>query len=179
MGAYKYMRETYQKELKEGSPLMKARLIQWRTEPTVRRAERPTNLARARTLGYKAKDGYIIVRVTIDKGRRRRPTPMKGRKPAHQYLFVQPGLSTRAQAEQKANRKYMNMEVLNSYFIGEDGMHKFFEIILVDPERTGLDLLKKRAFRGLTSAGVKVRGWRSWGKSKPRRRSKKKERKEK
>ncbi|MEM4272519.1 MAG: hypothetical protein QXH30_02925 [Candidatus Bilamarchaeaceae archaeon] len=178
MGAYKYMRETYQKELREGSPLIRERLMRWREEPTVQRVKRPTNLIRARTLGYKAKDGYVIVRVRMRKGRRRRPTPMKGRKPAHQYLFLQPGLSLQAQAEQKANRKHMNLEVLNSYFVGEDGMYKFYEVILVDPARAGLNLLKRRAFRGLTSAGVKVRGWRAWGKRKPRRRSFKKERKE-
>lgn len=177
MGAYKYMRETYQNELKERNDLLKEKIFKWRREPSVNRAERPSNLVRARTLGYKAKEGYVIARVRMGKGRRRRPTPDKGRKPAHAFLYVQPGTSLRGQAEQKANRKFMNLEVLNSYLVGEDGNYKFFEVILVDPARTGMDLNKRRAYRGLTSSAKKSRGYRAKGLSRPRRRSRKKERK--
>ncbi len=176
MGAYKYMRETYQKELKERGELLKSKIFKWRREPVVNKIEKPSNLIRARTLGYKAKQGYVIVRVRIGKGRRRRPTPSGGRKPAHAYLIVQPGTSLRGQAEQRANRKYMNLEVLNSYLVGEDGNYKFFEIVLVDPEKTGLKLNKRRTFRGLSSSGKKNRGYMAKGTDRPRRRSKKKER---
>ena len=176
MGAYKYMKETYQKELKERGDLLKDKIFKWRREPVVKPIERPSNLIRARTLGYKAKQGYVLVRVRIGKGRRRRQTPSGGRKPAHAYLIVQPGTSHRGQAEQKANRKYMNLEVLNSYLVGDDGNYKFFEVILVDPERAGLKLNKRRTFRGLSSSGKKNRGYRTKGTDKPRRRSKKKER---
>lgn len=176
MGAYKYMKETYQKETKERGDLTKSRIFAWRREPTVTRVEKPTNLIRARTLGYKAKDGYVIARVRIGRGRRRRPSDRKGRKPAHAYLIVQPGTSLRGQAEQKANRKYSNLEVLNSYLVGEDGNYKFFEVILVDTARVGVKLNKRRAYRGLTSSGKKSRGYRAKGKRTPRRRSKKKER---
>ncbi len=176
MGAYKYMKETYQKELKERGELLKNKIFKWRREPVVNRIEKPSNLIRARTLGYKAKQGYVIVRVRIGKGRRRRPTPSGGRKPGHAYLIVQPGTSHRGQAEQKANRKYMNLEVLNSYLVGDDGNYKFFEVILVDPAQAGLKLNKRRAFRGITSSGKKNRGYMAKGTDKPRRRSKKKER---
>jgi len=176
MGAYKYMRETYQKELKERGDLIKNKIFKWRRERVVTPVERPTNLIRARTLGYKAKEGYVIARVRVGKGRRRRPSDRKGRKPAHAYLIVQPGTSLRGQAEQKANRKYTNLEVLNSYLVGEDGNYKFFEVILVDAERAGLKLNKRRAYRGLTSVGKKSRGYRAKGNKRPRRRSKKKER---
>ncbi|MCP4647891.1 MAG: 50S ribosomal protein L15e [bacterium] len=176
MGAYKYMRETYQKELKERGSLLKDKIFKWRRELVVTKVERPTNLIRARTLGYKAKEGYVIVRVRVGKGRRRRPSDRKGRKPAHAYLIVQPGTSLRGQAEQKANRKYTNLEVLNSYLVGEDGNYKFFEIILVDAEKAGLKLNKRRSYRGLTSVGKKSRGYRAKGNQRPRRRSKRKER---
>ena len=36
-------------------------------------------------------------------------------------------------AEARADRKYPNLEVLNSYWVGEDGKNKWFEVILVDP----------------------------------------------
>ncbi len=157
MGAYKYITETFQQEYKERDDTYKQRIIEWRGRPAIERIERPTNLARARRLGYKAKQGYVVVRVRIEKGRRTRRKPMGGRKPKNNYLFVQPGLSHRAMAEQRANRKYRNLEVLNSYWIGEDGNYKYFEIILADPSKSTVDttavLRRGRAFRGLTSAG--------------------------
>jgi large subunit ribosomal protein L15e len=177
MGAYKYMKEAYQKGAKERGELAKARIFRWRREPVVNRVERPSNLVRARTLGYKAKEGYVVVRVRVGRGRRRRPTPIKGRNPAHAYLYVQPDVGLRGKAEEKANRKFTNLEVMNSYLVGEDGNYKFFEVLLVDAARTGVKLNKKRAYRGLTSAGKKRRGYRAKGTDKPRRRSKKKERK--
>jgi large subunit ribosomal protein L15e len=177
MGAYKYMKEAYQKETRERGELTKGKIFKWRREPVVNKVNRPSNLVRARTLGYKAKEGYVVVRVRVGKGRRRRPTPVKGRNPAHAYLYVQPDVGLRSQAEQKANRKFTNLEVLNSYLVGEDGNYKFFEVLLVDAERVGAKLNKKRAYRGLTSAGKKRRGYRAKGTDKPRRRSKKKERK--
>ena len=75
-------------------------------------------------------------------------------------------------AEQRAGRKYKNLEVLNSYLIGKDGIHYFYEVILVDPERNeikkdpALSWISKpgnkgRVFRGLTSAGKKSRGLRN------------------
>lgn len=160
MGAYKYIQDSLQKEYKERDDLYRQKIIRWRTEPTMFRVERPTNLARARTLGYKAKQGIILVRTRIDKGRRRRRTPMGGRKPRHAYVYVQPQLSHQAIAEQRVNRIYKNMEVLNSYWVGEDGEYKFFEIILADPTKVDNSALsrKGRAFRGLTSAGRKARG---------------------
>ncbi|MDD5096485.1 MAG: 50S ribosomal protein L15e [Candidatus ainarchaeum sp.] len=170
MGAYKYIKETDQRELKDRSDYYKQKLIGWGAGPAVERVERPSNLARARTLGYKAKTGYAVVRVRMGKGRRRRPTVRMGRHPGHSYVYVQPGLSHQAMAEQKANRVYKNMEVLNSYFIGEDGNHKFFEVILVDQSmpQVGLHLPKGRSFRGLTSRGRKVRGLRATGKKSQR-----------
>ena len=75
-------------------------------------------------------------------------------------------------AEQRAERKYSNLIVLNSYEIGKDGQHYFFEIILIDPQRQEIQndktinwitksKNKKRAMRGLTSAAKKSRGLRA------------------
>lgn len=75
-------------------------------------------------------------------------------------------------AEQRAGRKYKNLEILNSYKIGKDGIHYFYEVILVDPERPEIKNDKTinwickpenrgRAFRGLTSAAKKSRGLRA------------------
>lgn len=161
VGAYKYIQENFEKEYKERSPIYKQRLVLWKRGDVVERIENPTNLPRARTLGYKAKNGYVIVRVRVERGRRKRQKTWGGRKPRHRYLFVQPKLSHQAMAEQRANRIYKNLEVLNSYWVGEDGNYKFFEIIMADPTIVkGVTALasRGRAFRGLTSRGKKARG---------------------
>ena len=75
-------------------------------------------------------------------------------------------------AEQRVARKFTNLEVLNSYQIGKDGVNYFFEVILVDPEMPEIKTDKNmawitkagnrgRPFRGLTSAGKKSRGLRN------------------
>ncbi len=161
MGAYKYIQETLQKQYKERSKEYRDKIHAWRREPVVIRVERPSNLTRARTLGYKAKIGYVIVRTRIGKGRRRRPSPMGGRKPRHNYVFKQPGHSHQSIAQQRVADIYPNLEVLNSYWVGEDGNYKFFEVILanaVKVKNDGINLTKGRAYRGLTSAGKKARG---------------------
>ena len=160
MGAYKYIQENIQKGYKARDETYRRRITGWRNEPVMFRVEKPSNLTRARRLGYKAKQGIVIIRTRIDKGRRKRRTPMGGRKPRHAYLFVQPQLSHQAIAEQRVNRVYKNMEVMNSYWVGEDGEYKFFEVILGDPTKVNSTSLnrKLKSFRGLTSAGRKSRG---------------------
>ena len=73
----------------------------------------------------------------------------------------------RAIAERRAAKKYRNLEVLNSYFVKDNGVYKYFEIILVDPKhpqiRSDKDInwicnKRGRVFRGLTYAGRKARG---------------------
>ena len=182
MGAYKYIRETLKNEYKESDEIYKQKLIEWRKEPTIVRVERPSNLPRARSLGYKAKQGIFVVRVRIRKGLRKRRNPRAGRKARHAFFYKQTGLSLRVIAEQKAARKHTNAEVINSYWTGEDGRFKWFEVIMADraikDEYIGKIVKRRgRAFRGLTSAGRKVRGLRSKGKRKQRKGSKKKERK--
>ena len=54
MGMYKYIRQNLQNEYKERSEMLRGNLARWRDESPVQRINRPTNLARARELGYKA-----------------------------------------------------------------------------------------------------------------------------
>lgn len=160
MGAYKYIQKAFQKEYKERSKEYKDRLFDWRQGDSIVRVDTPTNLPRARILGYKAKRGIAVIRVRIDKGRRRRRAPHGGRKHRHNYQYVQPQLSHQAIAEQRASRKYINMEVLNSYWVGEDGTDKYFEVILADKKLIKVPATSRsgRAFRGLTSIGKRARG---------------------
>ncbi len=166
MGAYKYIQQNLEKEYSERNELYRQKVIGWKRGNAIERTEYPSNLPRARALGYKAKNGFVVVRVRIEKGRRKRQKTWGGRKPRHNYRFVQPQLSHQAMAEQRANRVYKNLEVLNSYWVGEDGNYKFFEIIMADPvlvKDLAAIRAKGRAFRGLTSQGRKARGLRATG----------------
>ena len=66
---YKYIaeawadsRNTYVKALNQ------ERRIKWRSEENFLRIEKPTRLDRAHALGYKAKQGYVLVRAKVRKG---------------------------------------------------------------------------------------------------------------
>ncbi len=176
MGMYKYLERFWKKSKEILKNLQKQRLIIWRRQPSIVRIERPTRLLRARMLGWKPKQGIILVRVRVRKGGRHRPKPMGGRKPSKSgILHYSPKKSLQQIAEERAARKYPNLEVLNSYFVGEDGEYKWFEVILIDPAHPQIQndpryawiLLpanRRRVFRGLTSAGKKARGLRWKGK---------------
>lgn len=154
------MKEAFEREYSARSPAYRKRLIKWGKEPTTVRVERPTNLPRARNLGYKAKQGYIVVRVRVRRGRRKRQKIRKGGKPRRRARFAPSDKSLQHVAEEKASRKYLNLEVLNSYWVGEDGSRRYFEVLLVDPDHPSVKVKavqKGRAFRGLTSAGRKHR----------------------
>ncbi|RMD72483.1 MAG: 50S ribosomal protein L15e, partial [Cyanobacteria bacterium J149] len=137
------------------------RVSLWRKEGSVVQTEKPYNLPSARKYGYKAAKGFVVVRVKIKKGKRKRPKPTGGRSARHNYRYTPPKASHQSIAERRANRKYMNCEVLGSYLIGEDGQYKFFEVILADRDKktSAVPATKRRgrAFRGLTSAGRKGR----------------------
>jgi len=86
-------------------------------------------------MGYKAKQGFAIVRTRIGKGTSKREKPAGGRKPLHAGMNkIHPAMNAQHIAEMRVARKFPNMEVLNSYYVAEDGKHKWFEIILVDPQ---------------------------------------------
>ncbi|MBN2478031.1 50S ribosomal protein L15e [Candidatus Micrarchaeota archaeon] len=178
MGAYKYIQDTIQETKKERNIGYRMKLSKWRKEGTVVNSEYPENLPKARRLGYKAKKGYITVRVRIKKGLRRRPTPKGGRQAKHQYLYTQPATSHQTWAEQKANRKHSNCEVLGSYLIADDGQYKYFEIVLADRDaktvKTTAVNKKKKALRGLTSSGRKARKRKKTEKKSKKKTSKKK-----
>lgn len=86
MGAYKYMQELWRKKQSDVMRfLLRVRCWQYRQLSNLHRAPRPTRPDKARRLGYKAKQGYVIYRVRVRRGGRKRPVP-KGAtygKPVH------------------------------------------------------------------------------------------------
>ena len=152
------------------------RLQEWRREASVQRIDKPTRLDRARSLGYKAKQGVVMVRAGIRRGSARKSRYIRGRRTKRMGMRkITRGKSIQRIAEERAARKFPNLQVLNSYWVGEDGKHKWYEIIMVDPAHPviksdpRLNWLcqpnqKGRVFRGKTSAGIKGRGQRRRGK---------------
>jgi len=175
--AYKYIAEEWAKPEKSFvEELMRQRLIEWRKQNTVTRIEHPTRLDRARKLGYKAKQGFVMARAKVRRGNMRKLRPRSGRRPKRMGVKkFKPAKSLRLIAEERTARKFPNLEVLNSYWVGEDGKSKWFEVILVDPHSPSIksdkDINwiaepqhKRRVFRSLTSAGKNIRGLRLKGK---------------
>ncbi len=169
-GVYNYIKQAWKKPERE---MTQGRLIEWRAENAIVKVEKPLRLDRARALGYKAKKGFIVVRVRLKRGgRNRERAGVKGRKSTRQTIRKTLKMNYNWVAEIRAARKYTNLEVLNSYWIGRDGKHYYFEIIMVDPSKAEikndrtLEWISKpenrrRAERGLTSSGKKSRGLRS------------------
>ncbi len=148
----------------------------WRKQGAIERIDRPTRLDRARSLGYKAKQGIIVARVSVRKGGARKQRHKAGRRSKRQGVNrLGRRKSIQRIAEERATRKFPNLRVLNSYWVGEDGSQKWHEVILVDPNHPAIEndddlnwicdnSHKDRALRGLTSAGKKGRGLTSKGK---------------
>ena len=137
---YRYLREAWKRpEESFVKELMRHRAIAWRRQPSVVRIEKPTRLDRARALGYKGKKGFVVVRVRIRRGGRRKPRPRMGRRQKRMGVAkFTPAKSLRLMAEERAARRFPNLEVLNSYWVWEDGKHKWFEVILVDPHHPSI-----------------------------------------
>ena len=173
MGYLKYIRALWKKPKENLGEVWKERLLQFRREPVTVRVERPTRPDRARSLGYKAKQGFIIVRQKVSRGGFRHADIKGGRRPKRNSPKKVVGKSYQQICEERVSKKYTNCEVLNSYYVCEDGSTQWYEVILID--RTHPQIVKDanlaaiakqrgRAFRGLTSAGKKSRGLRSKGK---------------
>ena len=167
MGLYTHIKQNTIDSYKNRSEPYRQRLIDFNRQPPITRVERPTNIARARTLGYRAKQGVIVVRVRVIGGSSKRKTASGGRKPSKSGRYFTRHKPLIAIAEGRASRKFSNCEVLNSYFVGKSGSNSFFEVILL--ERSNPSVLsdkiyskivasKGRAMRGVTSAGRSHRG---------------------
>lgn len=167
---YNFIRDAWKKP---DSELLKQRMIDWRKEPSVLKLERPTRLDRARNLGYKAKQGFLVARVKLKRGGRLRKQFKAGRKPRKMRRMEIINEGYRLIAEKRANKKFHNFEVLNSYWVGKDGLHYWYEVILIDPSNPVIKSDTKvnwilgqrgRVYRGLTSSAKKTRGLRGKGK---------------
>ena len=165
MGTYKELRKLWKS--KEIELILRNYMIKWRREPVVVKVDKPTRLDRARSVGYKAKKGFLIARVRLLRGGRQRPRFKGGRRSKHMRRKKIVGKNYQWIAEERAQKKFHNCTVLNSYYLAQDGKHYFYEIVLVDPEFVknykGYEWLKdkkhlSRVYHGKTSSGRRSRG---------------------
>eukprot|EP00827_Trimyema_finlayi_P006597 TRINITY_DN76_c0_g1_i4.p1 TRINITY_DN76_c0_g1~~TRINITY_DN76_c0_g1_i4.p1 ORF type:complete len:206 (+),score=99.10 TRINITY_DN76_c0_g1_i4:2-619(+) len=156
---------------------------------TIHRCSKPSRVDKARRLGYKAKQGFVVYRIRIKRGGRKRMFPRGAvcGKPSNQGINqVKRIRSLKSFAEERAGKMLQGLRVLNSYWVGQDGANKFYEVILVDPFHNAIKndprmnwicnpTQKHRELRGLTSTGKKYRGLRNKGhkasKARPSRRA--------
>ena len=102
-----------------------------------------------------------------------RSRPAGGRRPKRYGRTKLVKKSYQWVAEERAVKKYTNCEVLNSYYVGQDGKHYWYEVILLDKHHPNIlkdPVLRRiakqtgRVHRGLTSTAKKTRGLRKKGK---------------
>ncbi len=162
---YSYIRDRWKnlddEKIKE---VQNKRLQKWRDQGAIERIDRPTRIDKARSLGYKAKKGVVMARTRIKRGFRME-RPDRGRRSKRTGINKRTRAKNLQQiAEERTERKFPNLEILNSYWVGEDGHHKWFEIILIDPDHPEIqsdDNLNwicedtGRGFRAKTSAAKK------------------------
>ena len=174
-GLYQHVRATWTRP-KDNLPFeyRRDRMAQWRRQQVNHRVDKPTRLDAARRMGYKAKQGIVIIRTRVRRGGLRKGKINMKRKPRNMGIRkITMAKNTQRIAEERVNRHFPNLEVLNSYWVGEDGKHKFFEVIMIDTHHPAIINDKQlgvfcqangnmshrgRAYRGKTSAGKRGRG---------------------
>merc|ERR1712168_10791 len=174
MGAYKYLSELYRKKQSDVMRyLLRIRCWQYRQLNKVHRCPRTTRPDKARRLGYKNKQGFVVYRVCMRRGGRKRPVakgcPYGKPKTSGAVKQQKPVRNLRSIAEERVGRRLKGLRVLNSYWVAADSTYKYYEIILVDPHHKAIrkdpkinwmcaPTQKHRELRGLTAAGKSSRG---------------------
>jgi len=174
MGAYKYIQEIWRKKQSDVMMfLLRLRCWEYRQCHAVHRAPRPSRPEKARRLGYKAKPGFVIYRIRVRRGCRKRKVNRgrtSGKPRNHGVNQLKPTRNLQAIAETRVGvRVAKSLRVLNSYWVAQDSTFKFYEIICVDSFHPAIrndakvnwicaTAHKHREHRGLTSAGRKHRG---------------------
>ena len=117
MGALKYVEEIQKKKQSDVLRfLLRVRCWEYRSLNVIHRASRPSRPDKARRLGYKAKQGYVIYRIRVRRGNRKKPVA-KGAtygKPTNQGVNqLKYQRSLRSTAEERVGRRCANLRVLS------------------------------------------------------------------
>jgi large subunit ribosomal protein L15e len=171
-GFYYYLKKAFRNPSHEMIESQRKNSIAYRAGERITKLEKPTRLDRAHSLGYKAKKGFVVFRVVIQRGGHYKPRPTTKRRSKRFNIKKILHMNYQWIAERRVQNAYRNLEVLNSYKIGKDGRFYFFEVICIDPQEGEIKNDKNfkwlqnpanrfRVFRGRTSSGRKARGLRN------------------
>ena len=137
---------------KNNSAELREKAVLWRKQNAIVRIAKPSRIIRARRLGYKAKQGIVVVRMRVGTGGMRKQRPRGGRRPKHLGVTrIKAAVSMKQVAERRVLERYQNMKLLGSYFLYKDGMHYWFEVILADPSHKRIAKDKEIRKRVLSS----------------------------
>src|SRR6187200_2066761 len=104
-----YISATWTKMWRSNTDELKSKAISWRKEPVLHKIPKPSRLDRARRLGYKAKQGILVVRARVGRGGMRKQRPVSGRRPKHiGVVHIKQSDNMRKVAERRVNEKYPN-----------------------------------------------------------------------
>ena len=127
--------QTWVRMWRRNSPELREKAVTWRKHKAFTRIAKPSRIQKARRLGYKAKQGIVVIRMRVGTGGMRRQRPKGGRRPKHLGVTrIKADVNMQQVAERRVLERYPNMKLLGSYFLYKDGMYYWFEVILADPE---------------------------------------------
>jgi large subunit ribosomal protein L15e len=136
MGAYKYLEELWKKKQSDVMGfILRLRAWEYRQLPAIHRVSRPSRPDKAHRMGYQRKQGYVIYRVRVRRGGRKRPVAkgiVYGKPHTQGIVQLKFARSLRSVAEERAGRKIGGLRVLNSYWVAQDATYKYYEVIMVD-----------------------------------------------
>ena len=111
-GMPSYQDQTWIRLWKENAPELRSRVIGWRKQNAITRIDRPSRLERARRLGYKAKQGIVVVRMRVGTGGMRKQRPTGGRRPKHLGVTrIKADDDMKTVAERRVLERYPNMKL--------------------------------------------------------------------
>lgn len=132
---YSHIQDTWVQYYKKRPEEYKQLLEKLRAMPRVFRVERPFRLNRARAIGYRAKQGYVVLVVKTSKGGMKIQRPRSGRRQRHIGSRLISGQASKYDiAVKRAAGEYRNLKLLGGYYLAEDGKHVWYELIMVDPQ---------------------------------------------
>lgn len=88
-----YVQELWRKKQSDSMRfLLRIRCWEYRNSKAITRCSRPTRPEKARALGYKAKQGFVVYRVRVRRGNRKRPVSKVS--PGSAFMALLPGCQT-------------------------------------------------------------------------------------
>lgn len=108
----------------------------------LRTSFRPT---RARALGYKNVPYYLLVISSIRKGGIEARIPSRGRTPSKIYSKFSRNISLQRILEGRTKRRFLNLTLVGSYPIYQNGKRRWYEFLFRDYDWKPLDIKKDRS----------------------------------